>query len=115
MKTHTNFQKIEYQGKPTFVLVPWEDFEHIRPWLERKEIHAAGIPQALVEAHLLKGISIIRAWREHLGLTQRELATKMGVSQAAVAKLENPLAKPRKATLAKVAVALGIALAKLDV
>ena len=115
MKAHTNYQKIEYQGQPAFVLVPWEDFEHIRPWLEGEKIHAAGIPQAVVEAHILKAMPIVRAWREHLGLTQRELAAKMGVSQAAVAKLENPIAKPRRATLVKVALALGIPLAKLDV
>jgi len=80
-----------------------------------KPFPAAGIPQAVVEAHILRDTPIVRAWREHLGITQGELAAKMGVSQAAVAKLEKPNAKPRRATLAKVAAALGIALAELDV
>ena len=115
MKAHTDYQKIEYQGQPAFVLVPWEDFDRIRPWLEGEKIHAAGIPQAVVEAHILQDIPIVRAWREHLGITKGELATKMGVSQAAVAKLEKPNAKPRRATLAKVAAALGISLTNLDV
>jgi DNA-binding XRE family transcriptional regulator len=115
MKTHTDYQEIKYQGHPAFVLVPWEEFERIRPWLEGEKIHAAGIPQAVVEAHILRDTPIVRAWREHLGITQGELAVKMGVSQAAVAKLEKPNAKPRRATLAKVAAALGIALAELDV
>jgi transcriptional regulator with XRE-family HTH domain len=39
----------------------------------------------------------------------------MGVSQAAVAKLEKPDAKPRGATLKKVAEALGISPSQLDV
>jgi len=39
----------------------------------------------------------------------------MSVSQAAVAKLEKPDAKPRSATLKKVAEALGISLSQLDV
>jgi DNA-binding XRE family transcriptional regulator len=115
MKAHTDYQRIEYQGQPAFVIVPWEDFERIRPWLEGEKIHAAGIPQAVVEAHILRDTPIVRAWREHLGITQGELAAKLGVSQAAVAKLEKPNAKPRRATLAKVSVALGIAPTNLDV
>jgi len=31
---------------------------------------------------------IIRAWREHLGLTQVEVARRMGISQPAYAKIE---------------------------
>jgi len=48
-------------------------------------------------------------------MTQGELAAKMGVSQAAVAKLEKPGAKPRRTTLANVAAAGGVTLAELDV
>ena len=58
---------------------------------------------------------MIRAWREHIGITQRELAARIGVSQAAVAKLEKPNAKPRRATLEKIAEALGISIDNLDV
>jgi transcriptional regulator with XRE-family HTH domain len=58
---------------------------------------------------------MIRAWRDHIGITQRELAARIGVSQAAVAKLEKPTAKPRRATLEKIAEALGISIKNLDV
>lgn len=115
MKTPTNYQKIEYQGRPAFVLVPWNDFERIRPLLDGEKTYAAGIPHAVVEAHILRDVPIIRAWRDHVGITQGELADRMGVSQAAVAKLEKPGAKPRRATLEKVATALGISLSQLDV
>ena len=115
MKTPTNYQKIEYQGQPAFVLVPWKDFERIRPLLDGEKTHAAGIPQAVVEAHVLRAVPIIRAWREHMGITQGELAGRMGVSQTAVAKLEKPGAKPRRTTLERVATALGISVAQLDV
>jgi transcriptional regulator with XRE-family HTH domain len=57
---------------------------------------------------------MIKAWREHIGITQGELARRMGVSQAAVAKLEKPDANPRDATLKKVAEALGISPAQLE-
>lgn len=76
---------------------------------------ASGIPQEVVEAHVLSDVPMIRAWREHIGITQAELAVRMGVSQAAVAKLERPDAKPRSATLKKIAEALGISPAQLDV
>ncbi len=114
MKTLTDYQTITYFGKPAFVLVPWEEFKRVRPLLEGDMAHAAGIPQEIVEAHVLRDIPLIRAWREHFALTQGELATRMGVSQAAVAKLERPKAKPREATLNKVAKAMGISTTQLD-
>jgi len=115
MKTHIDYQTIDYQGNPAFVLVPWEDFKRIRPLLDGDKIRNAGIPQAVVEAHILRAMPMIRAWREHIGITQKELAARIGVSQAAVAKLEKPNAKPRRATLQKIAEALGISIENLDV
>jgi len=115
MKTHIDYQTIDYQGNPAFVLVPWDDFKRIRSLLEGDKIHSMGIPQAVVEAHILRAIPMIRAWRDHIGITQRELAARIGVSQAAVAKLEKPNARPRRATLEKIAEALGIPIENLDV
>jgi len=115
MKAHTDYQTIEYHGKPAFVLVPWEDFKRVRPLLEGDKACAAGIPQAVVEAHVLNGVSMIRAWREHIGITQGELAERMKVSQAAIAKLEKPDANPRGTTLKKMAEALGISPVQLEV
>jgi len=97
------------------VLVPWDDFKRIRPLLHGDNIRSTGIPQAVVEAHILRAVPMIRAWREHIGITQRELAARIGVSQAAIAKLEKPNAKPRRATLEKIAEALGISIDNLDV
>jgi transcriptional regulator with XRE-family HTH domain len=47
------------------------------------------------------------AWREHFGLTQAELAGRIGITQAAYAQMER-VKQPRKATLEKVAMALGL-------
>src|SRR3989304_4849173 len=115
MKKHIDYQTIDYQGNPAFVLVPWDDFKRIRPLLQGDNIRSTGIPQAVVEAHILRAVPMIRAWREHIGITQRELAARIGVSQAAIAKLEKPNAKPRRATLQKIAEALGISIENLDV
>ena len=115
MKTHIDYQTIDYQGNPAFVLIPRDEFKRIRPLLDGDKTRPIGIPQAVVEAHLLREIPMIRAWRDHIGITQRELAARIGVSQAAVAKLEKPTAKPRRATLAKIDEALGISVEILDV
>ena len=115
MKAHIDYQTIDYHGKPAFVLVPWEEFKRVRPLLEGDKARATGIPQQVVEAHILSDVTMIRAWREHIGITQGELAARMGVSQAAIAKLEKPAAKPRGSTLKKVAEALGISPTQLEV
>jgi len=44
--------------------------------------------------------SLLRATRHHAGLTQQQLALRLGVSQAAIAKLERPGANPTFETLA---------------
>ena len=56
-----------------------------------------------------EGMSLIRAWREHLGVTQEELGRRLHTSPAAVAQFEARQAKPRAAMLKKVAAALGLA------
>ena len=70
-------------------------------------------PQEVVEANVVRGDSLLKAWREHLGLTQAEVARRAGMSQPAYAKLEKPDANPRTATLRKIARALGISLEQL--
>lgn len=45
----------------------------------------------------------LRWLREDLGLTQRELATRLGVSQQQIAKLENPEGNPTIGTLEAIA------------
>lgn len=113
MKTPTDYQTIDFHGKPAFVLVPWEEFKRVRPLLER-DVRANGIPQEVVEAHVLRDIPLIKAWREYFSLTQGELADRMGVSQAAVAKWERPATKPRESTFKKLAKAMGISPTQLD-
>jgi transcriptional regulator with XRE-family HTH domain len=43
---------------------------------------------------------LLRDARRRAGLTQRQLALRLGISQAAIAKLERPGANPTFATLA---------------
>lgn len=64
-----------------------------------------------VEAPLAVAVQI-RWARQDLGLTQKQLAERAGVSQQQIAKLENPDENPTIKTIAKVSAALG---AQLDV
>ncbi|AOZ67864.1 transcriptional regulator [Haemophilus influenzae] len=67
----------------------------------------------LIELALLNDYSALRAWREHLGLTQAEVAGRLGISQAAYSQHENSQTL-RKSTRIKIATALGINPAQLD-
>ncbi|GFK93995.1 hypothetical protein NNJEOMEG_01833 [Fundidesulfovibrio magnetotacticus] len=62
----------------------------------------------VVGLHAVQGLSLVRAWREHLGLTQEEVARRMDVSRPAYAQMEAPGVRPRVATLWKIAKALGV-------
>lgn len=105
---------IEYQtikdeaGNPAFVVIPYTEFLRL---CERAE-HL--VPQEVVELVVMEEMSPTRAWREHLGLTQAEAASRMDISQPAFAQMEAPSAKMRKSTLRKIAEALGIHVEQLD-
>lgn len=115
MKTPTEYQTIEYDGHPAFVLVPWEDFNLVRPFLENKSALRETIPHEVVSANILRSVPIIKAWREHLGMTQEQLAEKAGMKQSALARLESGTAgKPRVSTLARIAEALGVRASLLE-
>jgi len=108
-----NYQTIEYNGEPAFVLVPVDEFRKMRPLLENEAVKG-GIPHSVVRANLVDSVPMIKAWREHLGMTQDELAGKAGMSQPALAKLEKPGARPRKATIRKVAEAMGLSVDQVE-
>lgn len=115
MNAPIEYQKIEYNGKPAYVLVPWEEWKRIKKLIDAQKAGTSGIPQEVVEAHILRNDSIIKAWREHLGITQNQLAKHLGISQSAVVKFERPESRPRKATLQKVAAALDLNINQLMV
>ena len=66
------------------------------------------IPHEVVKLSTIGGLSLIRAWREHLGLSQQEVADKMGISQVAYSKMEAQGKKNRISTYKRIADAMGI-------
>ncbi len=92
-------------GTPLFALVPWDEYEEAFGGRPDEEVT---IPHEVVVLHLEGEMSLLRAWREHLGLTQAEVARRTGVSRPAYAQMEAREARPRVATLKKIALALGL-------
>jgi DNA-binding XRE family transcriptional regulator len=101
MSAPTDIQIINgTDGKPAFVVIPYAQY------IAQNNNHADLIPHEVV-SRIVDGASPIRAWREHLGLTQEDVAKRMGISQPAYAQQET-VAKPRRATREKIAAAFGI-------
>lgn len=92
-------------GTPLFAVVPWEEYREV---FEGRPDDDVTIPHEVIVIEDQTGCSLIRAWREHLGLTQDEVARRMGVSRQAYLQMEALDAKPRVATLKKIAAAMGV-------
>ncbi len=92
-------QFIERDGKPEFVVIAYEDYViHFRADVT--------IPHEVVKLSVKHG-SLIKAWRAHKGLSQKDVAKRMGVSQAAYSQMEKGK-KHNAETLAKIAKAFRI-------
>ncbi len=72
------------------------------------------IPHEIVGLCVAGGMSLLAAWRTHKGLSQSELAERMGITQPSVAQMERAGAKLQKRTLEKAAKALGLAVEQLE-
>ena len=108
MNARTEFQVIiGADGKPAFVVVPYAQFRQLQGGLAR-----GAVPNKVVNLAYDRGISPMSAWREHLGVTQAEVASRIGIAQAAYAQMER-VKQPRKATLEKVAAAMGLEVEQL--
>jgi DNA-binding XRE family transcriptional regulator len=110
MSAHTdNVQIIKQNGKPAFAVIPYADFLA----LTGKDVaDEAVIPHEVVELVIKNGWNLVKAWRKHLGISQKELAARAGVSQPALSQMENS-DNLRSATLEKLAEAMGLSVDQL--
>jgi DNA-binding XRE family transcriptional regulator len=108
MNAPTNIQILKgADGSPAFAVIPY--YEYIS-MAKQKE---PSIPNEVIGKVVKLEMTPIRAWREHLGLTQAEVAERLGISQPAYAAQENS-SKLRKTTREKISKALGIEPQQLD-
>jgi DNA-binding XRE family transcriptional regulator len=114
-----NVQTIEQDGHAAFVVVPIAKWDTLMARLEEREDIADAarrmiaiqegeetLPTEIV-ARLTSGENPLKVWREYRGFTLRALAAEIGVSSAAVSKIETGKSHPSVATLGKLAAALG--------
>jgi len=98
------YPTIMKDGKVTDIIVPVEDF--LRMESASAECEGEAFTPMEVAHAVALGTSPIRAWREHINLTQDEPGKRMGKTAAAVSRLEDPDRKPRISTLREVVAAL---------
>ncbi|CAB3773009.1 helix-turn-helix domain-containing protein [Paraburkholderia humisilvae] len=107
MNARTNIQLINGDdGAPAFVVIPYMQY------LAERSGEGGLIPHDVV-SRTVDGATPLRAWREHLGLTQAEVAQRLGISQSAYAQQESS-ERLRKSSRDKIAAALEITTDQLD-
>jgi DNA-binding XRE family transcriptional regulator len=105
MNEPIDFQIIEEDGKPAFAVIPYDKFLRL---IEPEPT----IPHKVVSLTVRENLSLIAAWRKYLNLSQVEVATRMGITQAALSQIENA-ARNKPKTLSQIAKALDLSLDQL--
>ncbi|MET2951761.1 helix-turn-helix domain-containing protein [Vibrio owensii] len=101
MSISDKVQIIEKDGGPAFAVLPYGDYLALM-----EKAKQPTIPLEVVRMKL-SGDSSIKAWRRHLGISQSELADKMGVTQATISNQEK-VKNPHDATIKRMAEVLGL-------
>ena len=112
-------QIIYHEGKPAFMLLPWSEFEAMTGKLDEAALsdeelfdlaHKSGgeyLPAELVH-RILDGKNPVKAYREHRGLTQKDLAEKVGLNPVYISQIETGKRIGSTKTLGKIAKALDV-------
>lgn len=110
--TLTEPQVIIQNDKPAFAVIPWSEYQALIKGHMETDERDIWFPNDVVKANV-RGDSLIKAWREHFGMTQGELAAKAGIKQPTLARMEKPDATPRQSSLRKLAEAMEITVEQL--
>ena len=99
-------------GNIQFVVLPVTDYEQLLaaagPGWSNLDYAAAAdddetIPQEVVSIMVDQDVSLQAAWRIHRGLSQYEVAEKLGATQSAVSQWERADSKPQRKTRERLA------------
>ena len=104
MNVRTEPQIIHHDGKPMYAVIPYDEYTALlrraeESAEERRPDEQVTLPHEVVKRSTLGGVSMVCAWREYLGLSQKEVAGRMGISQPSFAKMEATETKNRPAIL----------------
>jgi DNA-binding XRE family transcriptional regulator len=112
MSTHTNnVQVIRQNGVPAFAVIPYDDYLAMLP---KENTDPDSVPREVAEKAILEDMPLIKAWRLHLGMTQKEVGKKAGITQAALSQMERAENTNRTATLEKLALAMGVSVGQVQ-
>ena len=100
MSTHIKPQVIISEGKPAFAVIPWDEYQALLNNSAEEDDSDILFPNEVVKANA-RGDCLLKAWREYLGFTQKELAERTGMKQSAIARIESSDTLPRNSTLKK--------------
>jgi DNA-binding XRE family transcriptional regulator len=110
---------LEADGKPAFVVLPYSEYLALtgtKASPARPRVPADGtVPHEVVMLMSDNDWSIIRAWREYLGITQVEMAARLDIRQPSYAAMEAQGARTKRITRERIAAALGVQFDQIDV
>ena len=107
-------------GRPAFAVIPWREYEKLagedaETLLSDEELYdlaeaanEESFPLDMVK-RLVAGENPIKVYRNHRGLTQRELAATAGIGALYLSQIETGKRMGSAKTLAAIAKALGVA------
>ena len=111
------------EGKTQYVVIPYDEYfrmclqlaevddENEEDWeaipCEHDKYDDVGLPDVVCRIMTRDDVSLQAAWRIHCGLSQQEVAEKLGISQSAVSQLEAVDSRPQKRTREKLAAIYG--------
>ena len=103
------------QGEPEYAVLPYAEFvrlsRHDEDQRDRQLAEEAMAEEALawpMAKRLLEGESPLKVWREHRGLSQRQLAEVVGARAAYISQLETGRKRPSLALAMALAKALSV-------
>ena len=111
---------IERDGRPEYAVLEWDEYERLVAAAEDAADFARlaaldadateeDLPDEMV-GRLLAGGNPIRVWREHRGMTGRQLADAAGVQQSYISQIETGKREGSIDVLRRIATALRITL-----
>lgn len=111
------------EGKAQYAVIPYSEYFHMRlamleyddedenEWedipYESDIYDNVGLPGEVCSLMHSENVSLQAAWRILRGLSQQEVADKLGISQSAVSQLEAVDSRPQKRTREKLAAIYG--------
>lgn len=109
-----DYTVLSQDGKPAFVVLPYDDFMKMKSNDQAKPVANGNFPLEVLNRNLMNDVPLVKCWREYLNLTQAELADMAGLKQPSLVRIESGKTKPRKATLEKLAKAMNLTLDQLN-